>query len=162
METGVSNFPGSPGFLLSRVGAAIQAMFKELVARREMRPLHFLLLGALAGTDGVSQQELCRTLTIDSGNMVELIDRLEELGFAKRSPDPHDRRRHLVRITPVGRRALAGIGSEAADMEREFFAPLTDGERKGLAKTLAKLYAHTPEGRHEAPPVGIEAKGVTP
>jgi DNA-binding MarR family transcriptional regulator len=161
MEAGVSNLARSPGFLLSRVGTAIQAVFKEVLAHRQMRPLHFLLLAALDSTDGVSQQELCRVLTIDSGNMVELIDRLEELEFAKRSPDPRDRRRHLVRITPVGRQALASIGSEAAEMEREFFAPLTDGERTRLAKTLAKLYANTSEGRHEAPPVGLDAPGAT-
>ena len=161
VEPALSTLTRSPGFLLSRVGTAIQAAFKRALARAQIKPLHFLLLTALSGTDGVSQQELCRALTIDSGNMVELIDRLEELKLAKRSPDPHDRRRRLVTITAAGRHMLARIGAEVAEMEREFFSPLTEAERVRLAKTLVKLYANTAEGRHETAPLGTDSRGTT-
>lgn len=161
MGTSAGNLSQSPGFLLSRVGTAIQSAFKEILAHRQMRPLHFLVLTALSSEDGVSQQELCRALTIDSGNMVQLIDRLEELELAQRSPDPNDRRRHVVTITAAGRKALAGIGAQVAEMEQEFFSPLAEGERTRLVKTLGKLYANTAEGRREAPPAGIGASGAT-
>lgn len=160
MSTSVDSLVQRPGFLLSRVGSAIQSAFKDVLARWQMRPLHFLVLVALNREDGVSQQALCEALAIDSGNMVELIDRLEALELARRSRDPHDRRRHLVTITAAGRKALAGIGAQVEEMEREFLGPLTAQERTGLATALGKLYANTPEGRREAAPVGTDARGA--
>ncbi len=155
----VADLGRSPGFLLSRVGTAVQANFKQTLKRWQLKPLHFLLLMALDATPGTSQQELCRALTIDSGNMVELLDHLEQLGLAQRSPDPRDRRRHIVTITDSGRGTLGEVRIAVEAQDREFLSPLTDVERKQLVTALAKLYVTTPEGRHETPPAGLEAKG---
>ena len=88
-------FPEIPtdraGFLLSRVGTAVQSGFKDVLAGWDVRPLHFLVLSALGSRSGSSQQDLCRLLGIDSGNMVELLDVLETRGYARtgaRCPRP--------------------------------------------------------------------------
>ena len=62
-----------PGFLLSRVGAAVRAGFQEVLAGWGVRPLQYLMLLVLDSSGGVSQQELCAATGIDSGNMVELL-----------------------------------------------------------------------------------------
>jgi DNA-binding MarR family transcriptional regulator len=143
--------PGVPadkaGFLLSRVGTAVQAGFKDVLARWDIRPLHFLVLNALIALGGPSQQALCQALGIDSGNMVELLDKLEDLGYAKRAPDADDRRRHVVTITQRGRSALSQISREVAKHDGRMLAPLDEGERRRLVELLAKLYAATPEGK---------------
>ena len=135
------------GFLLSRVGAAVQAGFKAVLAEWSIRPLHFLVLNALGAGVGPSQQEVCRALHIDSGNMVELLDALEALQYAQRAPDPDDRRRHVVTVTAAGRAALGEIMEAVREYDRRFFAPLDTGECAQLVGLLAKLYAPTPEGR---------------
>jgi DNA-binding MarR family transcriptional regulator len=135
------------GFLLSRVGTAVQVGFKEVLAGWDLRPLHFLVLSALGARSGSSQQDLCRTLRIDSGNMVELLDTLEARGYARRAPDARDRRRHVVSITPVGRTTLAQIARAVEEYDAHFFAPLDAGERRQLVGLLAKLYASTTEAR---------------
>jgi MarR family transcriptional regulator, lower aerobic nicotinate degradation pathway regulator len=145
-----------PGFLLSRVGTAIQAGFKEVLGAWRLRPLHFLILLALRDSGEPSQQDLCRALGIDSGNMVELVDLLEELRYAERARDPNDRRRYLVRITPEGRSAVTRIMSAVEEFDRQFLEPLSREEQRQLARLLAKLYAATAEARGEgfvgAPP----------
>jgi MarR family transcriptional regulator, lower aerobic nicotinate degradation pathway regulator len=138
-----------PGFLLSRVGTAVQSGFKDVVSGWGIRPLQFLVLVALQSRPGSSQQELCRALNIDSGNMVELIDALENLGYVVRATDPQDRRRRVVEITETGRVALAEMHKAAADFDSEFLSPLNAAERKQLVQLLAKLYAATGEGRGE-------------
>ncbi len=79
--------------------------------------------------------------------MVELLDGLEELGYARRARDPADRRRHVVTITPDGRSALAEMKRAVDAFDRQFLAPLDESERRGLVALLGKLYATTAEGR---------------
>jgi DNA-binding MarR family transcriptional regulator len=142
---------GDPGFLLSRVGAAVRAGFKDVLARWGIRPLQYLILLVLDTRGGVSQQELCTAAGIDSGNMVELLDGLEALRYAERARDPRDRRRYVVTITPRGRSALTELRQAVADYNRRFLSPLTEQELEQLAATLGKLYATTAEARSGIP-----------
>lgn len=141
-----------PAFLLSRVGTAIQTGFKEVLASWKLRPLELVVLTHLnASTGGLSQQQLCDISGVDSGNMVEFVDALEALRYAKRNRDPHDRRRYIVTITPNGRSVLAEIIKAVNTYTDTFLNPLTSSERRQLTKALAKLYANTAEGSRPQP-----------
>jgi MarR family transcriptional regulator, lower aerobic nicotinate degradation pathway regulator len=136
-----------PGFLLSRVGAAVRAGFKDVLAGWGIRPLQYLILLVLDARGGVSQQELCSAAGIDSGNMVKLLDGLEALRYAQRASDPRDRRRYLVTITPLGQSTLAELRQAVEEYNERFLSPLTRQERQQLGTTLGKLYATTAEAR---------------
>lgn len=135
-----------PGFLLSRVGAAVRAGFHEVLARWGLRPLQYMILLILDAGGGVSQQELCAAAGIDSGNMVELLDGLEALEYAARARDPRDRRRHVVTITERGRSALAQLGPAIEEYNDGFLSTLSRAEREELTRSLGKLFATTSEG----------------
>jgi DNA-binding MarR family transcriptional regulator len=154
MTTSSSSGPlaAQPGFLLSRVGTAVQAGFKDVLARWDLRPLHFMLLTGIQAGAGSSQQDLCRALGIDSGNVVELLDRLENLGYATRTRSAEDRRRQVVTMTPAGRTALAEIGQAVQGFEADFFAPLSRPEQIELGKLLGRLYAATAEAQGRGHP----------
>jgi DNA-binding MarR family transcriptional regulator len=145
-EEELRRLTADPGYLLSRVGAAVRAGFKDVLAGRGIRPLQYLLLLVLDASSGASQQELCVAARIDSGNMVELLDGLEALEYAKRARDPRDRRRYMVTITPAGRSALAELRQAVADYNAGFLSPLSEDERQQLVGSLAKLYITTAEG----------------
>jgi DNA-binding MarR family transcriptional regulator len=138
---------GNAGFLLSRVGAAIQAGFKELLGRWQLRPQQFAILTTLRAVGEASQQELCQTLGIDSGNMVELVDGLETLGYAQRRRDTRDRRRYLLAMTEPGQAAFAAMTEAVDDYTARFLGPLSQAEQTALVDALARLFATTPEGR---------------
>src|ERR1700744_2917159 len=103
----VRQLGADPGFLLSRVGAAVRAGFHDVLARWKVRPLQYVILLVLATADGLSQQELWLAAGVDSGSRGERLDGLEALRYPRRARDPRARRRHLVTITPQGRSALA-------------------------------------------------------
>jgi DNA-binding MarR family transcriptional regulator len=105
---------------------------------------------------GASQQELCAAAGIDSGNMVELLDGLEALGYARRARDPRDRRRYVVTMTQRERSALAELRQAVGQYTTDFLSPLTEPERERLASILGKLYVTTAEGR---PPASLGAGG---
>lgn len=130
---------------MSRTGAAVQAGFKEVVVRWDIRPLHFLVLTSIHAAEGRSQQELCRAVGVDSGNMVELLDRLEALGYIKRVRDAKDRRRQLLVMTSSGRSAVSEMFQAIEAHDRGFFSPLSKTELAELVRLLSKVYAATPE-----------------
>jgi DNA-binding MarR family transcriptional regulator len=140
-----------PGFLLSRVGAAVRAGFRDVLAGWGIRPQQYVILLVLDARGGVAQQELCTAAGIDSGNMVELLDGLEALRYARRARDPRDRRRHEVTITARGRSALAELRQAVEEYSGRFLSPLTRQELQQLATTLGKLYATTAEARPGTP-----------
>jgi MarR family transcriptional regulator, lower aerobic nicotinate degradation pathway regulator len=146
-QAGPTQLMTDPGFLLSRVGAAVRAGFKEVLTGWGIRPQQYLILLILDARGGTSQQELCTAARIDSGNMVELLDGLEALRFAQRARDRRDRRRYVVTITPAGRSALAELRQAVGEYNERVLSPLTGRERRQLAATLGKLFATTAEGR---------------
>jgi DNA-binding MarR family transcriptional regulator len=147
----LTSLTSDAGYLLSRVGTAVQTGFKELLGTWRIRPLQYAILTALQAGGSASQQELCQTLGVDSGNMVELVDGLEELGYARRSRDTRDRRRYLLSMTSEGAAAFATMTESVAGYTARFLEPLDQAELATLVAALTKLYATTPEGQRLPP-----------
>lgn len=72
----------------------------------------------------VSAGRLAEVSGLSSGAVTSVIDRLERAGYARRVPDPDDRRRVLVEITPRAQRVCDSIyeplGNDAAEMLAEY------------------------------------------
>ena len=70
-----------------------------------MRLKAYLLLSNLR--DGaLPQSDLCASMHLDPNNCVLMLNDLEAAGHVERRRDPADRRRHIVDLTPAGRKAL--------------------------------------------------------
>ena len=50
-------------------------------------------------------KELAQNLAMTTGSVTAMIDRLERTGLISRTPNPHDRRSLLLRLTPAGEQA---------------------------------------------------------
>ncbi len=86
--------------------------------------------------EGLTPTELGRRLSLSSGAITALVDRLERTGHVERRPNPADRRSSVVLPAPEG---LEEAGRHflpvAADLS-EATAELTDEERAGVGKYL--------------------------
>jgi len=49
----------------------------------------------------ITAGDLARELRVSPGAVTTIVDRLERAGYARRVPDPDDRRRVLVEVTPL-------------------------------------------------------------
>jgi DNA-binding PadR family transcriptional regulator len=103
----------STSFLLKRVGFAVKDRVHCGYDAAEASPFHFTVLAVL--------------------------DELEERDFIERKRDPADRRRHIVRLTPAGKKTLAKLRALQASIDDDFFAPLDADERKTLHTLLHRL-----------------------
>jgi DNA-binding MarR family transcriptional regulator len=130
----------SLGFLLVRLGEAIDRRFVAATTELELRPRELRALVLIDRHPGGSQRELARRMTADPGNLVELLDRLQERNLITRRPVAHDRRRRTLELTSGGTALLARANAATARLEREVLAPLSADERAALEALALRVW----------------------
>lgn len=83
--------------------------------------------------------DLRRATLLTSGAMTTRLDRLEEDGLVRRTPDPADRRSFQVSLTERGRLLADRALSVRVDTVDRLLAPLSQAERDAAAGILRKL-----------------------
>jgi DNA-binding MarR family transcriptional regulator len=129
----------SDGFLLAKLGMALKARAMDAFERAGFEAYHYSLLALLSEGDRETQGKIADTLGVDRSQLVGILDSLEERGLIERRRDPHDRRRHMVSLTPAGRRQLVKLRAIVREVEEGFFAPLDEDGRRGLHNALLRL-----------------------
>lgn len=104
-----------------------------------LHPYHHAILITLDEGSHETQGSIADALGYDRGQLVGLLDELEERGLVERRRDPNDRRRHLVQMTPEGKKALRRLRTLARQLENEFLEPLSDADRAKLHELLLQL-----------------------
>jgi MarR family transcriptional regulator, lower aerobic nicotinate degradation pathway regulator len=129
----------STSFLLKRLGYAAKEQAIEAWRETGLHPYHHAILLVLAEGSRKTQGSIADALGYDRGQLVGLLDELEERGLVERRRDPNDRRRHLVRLTPGGKQTLRRLRALARELEDDFLAPLNEEERATLHGLLLRL-----------------------
>lgn len=83
---------------------------------------------------------LAEAAAIDAPYATLVVDSLEERDLVAREPDPTDRRRKLVKLTPTGKKATAKL----AEVQRQppaGFATLTTADLDTLATLITRIAA---------------------
>jgi DNA-binding MarR family transcriptional regulator len=111
---------------------------EDLAAERlGISPTDLRCLNAIENAGGLTAGELAREVGVTTGAVTGALDRLEKVGFARRGPDPEDRRRVRVTVTPEFRARAESIwGPMAADWQRRLAARFTAAELKTIAEFL--------------------------
>ena len=123
--------------LLTRVSKALHKRTPEAVLGMKWRDSQ--ALGFLLKHEGVTQQELGDAMLMDDNTVVLLLNELEAAGFSVRRRDPGDRRRHIVEITPAGRRAIERAEKAQEGIEDELLGDLSPNERATLTRLLNRV-----------------------
>jgi MarR family transcriptional regulator, lower aerobic nicotinate degradation pathway regulator len=129
----------SPTFLLKRLGFAAKERSMEAYEQTGLHPYHYAILLVLDEGSRETQGSIADALGYDRGQLVGLLDELEEQELIERKRDPNDRRRHLVRMTAGGTKTLRRLRTLARRTEDEFLEPLSERERQNLHELLLRL-----------------------
>ena len=115
-------------FLISKVYQKLiinlQKSFSE--SRIEATPIQVMLLFFLQENNGLSLTQISQGLMLENPTVTGLIDRLEKLGYVKRSDHPNDRRVYLVHLTEKGNK----VANKALPIVKK----LNEGIKKGYSK----------------------------
>jgi len=85
---------------------------RQFFAEHGLSARQFWALQHLDEQQGCSMVNLSRVLLTDKSNVTGIVDRLERLKLAVRTPAPHDRRVILITLTPEGRRLRDTLNEE--------------------------------------------------
>ena len=133
-------------FLLKRLGFAAKGKSMAAFEATGLHPYQFGVLIALAEGSHETQGAIADSLGYDRGQLVGMLDELEERGLVERRRDPADRRRQLVSMTPEGKRELTRLRGLSRRLEAELFGPLDERQREQLHELLLSLAeSHLPQ-----------------
>ena len=128
-----------PSWLISEVSRLAPPLLAGQLATAGSRGYHYRLLAALAEFGPASQASLGRHAGMDRSDVVASVNELAGRGLVDRSPDPADRRRNVITITPQGAAHLRRLEELLADVQDELAAPLSPSERHELARMLTQI-----------------------
>ncbi|MEY2233542.1 MULTISPECIES: MarR family winged helix-turn-helix transcriptional regulator [Streptomyces] len=143
MTSALQHIQSLPSWLVGRVAARGRELVAAALAAEGLKLMHHAVLAATAEYGPVAQADLGRRLAVDPKDMVGMLNHLQEAGLVLRAPDPDDRRKNAVTVTPEGTAVLARCATLAEAANAEFLAPLDPPEREHLVALLTRL--------HEAP-----------
>ena len=140
---------GMPSWLLNQAAAQASRLVNDGLGAAGARRYHYSMLAALAEFGPASQATLGRHCGIDRSDMVAMVNELADRELVDRAPDPADRRRNIITITPAGIRQLQRLDELLTQVQDDVLAPLSTAERAQLAQLLTQVVDHH-RGRHGA------------
>ena len=99
------------------------------------------ILRALADGAEHSAGELAAAADLTPASVTKMLDGLSRAGLLERVPDPADRRRVGVRITPAGREAFEAKNRRITEAWAEVLADADPAEIDAMASALRRLTA---------------------
>ena len=93
-------------FLLKRLGMTAKEQSLAAYDEAGLHPYHHAILAVLDEGSRETQGAIADALGYDKGQLVGLLDELEDAGLVERQRDQADRRRQIVQMTPAGRKTL--------------------------------------------------------
>ncbi len=125
--------------LLRRAHQRASSIFLSVLADAQLTPTQFFAMARLHETGKLSQNRLGRLAAMDPATIQGVIRRLQERGFIERLPDPNDRRRMVLSLSPMGRATVSALLDDAKRVGGEIMAPLAPEERETFMTLLKKL-----------------------
>jgi DNA-binding MarR family transcriptional regulator len=131
-----------PSWLMTQTAVHAHRLVADGLAEADARGYHFRLLATLDEFGPASQAELGRRSGVHFSDIVAAINELAAQGCVERAPDPADRRRNVITITPAGRRQLRRLDKRLGEVQDELLEPLSATERADLVRLLSKVLRH--------------------
>jgi MarR family transcriptional regulator for hemolysin len=98
----------------------------------------FQVLAWLALDGDLTQTELAERMEVEGATVVGVLDRMERDGWIARCPDPHDRRKNLIRPTPQVEPVWDEMAACARRVRRRAVEGLSESQIQQLRDLLGK------------------------
>lgn len=129
-----------PSWLIGRVAARGRGLVAEALAEQGVKMMHHAVLAAVSELGPIAQADLGRRLAIDPKDLVGILNDLQADGLTVREPDPRDRRKNAVTVTPAGQDLVERCAAAAETANAQLLAPLAPAEARRLMALLARLH----------------------
>jgi DNA-binding MarR family transcriptional regulator len=130
------------GLLIESHARLTRVLGNELEASVGVPLTWFIVMVHLARSERgrLTMSQLGTEISVTSGGITRLVDRMTEAGLVERESCASDRRAIYVALTPQGEATLErAMAEHLAGIDRHLLAPLTEDDRASLAIALRKL-----------------------
>ncbi|MCF5678369.1 MarR family winged helix-turn-helix transcriptional regulator [Pseudomonas syringae] len=127
------------GLLVGRTNALKDRMLDKYLLPYDVTFAQFKVLIIIAQFSTDTPVELCRHLSLDSGSMTRMLDRLEQKELIVRTRSATDRRPVRLALTGQGQKLSGLLPQIGADAMNDIFAPLDVEEVAALQRILTKV-----------------------
>ncbi len=131
-----------PSWLIGEISRLAHPLLTSKLATAGSRGYHYRLLAALHEFGPASQASLGRRTAMDRSDVAAAVNEMAGRGLAVRAPDPADRRRNVISITPAGAAPLRRLDELLDGAQDELLAPLSPAERQQLIGLLNRILDH--------------------
>lgn len=131
------------GVALEAMGRITRVLEQTLKAEADLSLSEFEALLRVARSGGqMPMGELASQLTLTTGGITRLVDRLSHLGLLERVPCDHDRRIQWATITESGKARLHGaLVHHLEDLSNEYVDRMSDTELSVVTEVMDRLRA---------------------
>ena len=149
IKGGVAVLDRSPSHLLHRALQRALDIYAEEFGGSAITQRQFAVLAASSEREGATQADLVRITGIDRSTLADMARRMIEKGLLERERSTLDARANAVRLTDVGRAALAEAGPRMAAADGRLLKLIGGGGRRSafvsLLQDLVKKADHAAE-----------------
>lgn len=128
--------------LVGMTAAQTQRVSSEALRAIGAHKDHFVVLAALAEFGPASQAAVAGRARVYKSDLVAVLNELSDGGWIRRAPDPADKRRNVITITPAGEARLAHLDRILSAVNNHITAPLSADERAQLFDLLTRVNDH--------------------
>ncbi len=126
------------GYLLRLASQRHGAIFQSLTLDG-LTPTQFSALIRVSEQGKCSQNRLGRLAAMDVATIKGVVDRLCQKGLTVTEPDPGDKRRTLISLSPKGAEMVAQMHKIGHAITAQTLQPLTSSEQSSFLRLLRKL-----------------------
>jgi MarR family transcriptional regulator, multiple antibiotic resistance protein MarR len=125
--------------LINRVRVEmIDALDREL-SKYDISAPQLIVLAYVANKEADSAAALCKSISYDPGAMTRMIDRLQEKGLIRRTPNPEDRRATNLELTAAGRALYPQLLAAKETVQGQFLRGFSENEVHVLDSLLNRM-----------------------
>lgn len=122
------------------LGRDLTSRLDQLIAPSGLAELEFRLLLNLFARGGKSfPGELCPALAQSPANLTRISDLLVERGLITRAPDPEDRRKLAISLTPAGEQLAKDLAPQLTNYMTQLYRDFTAEDRIRFMDYLKRL-----------------------
>lgn len=136
----------APAWLIQRTARLLRVLFLRLVQEQggvDVTPEMWTVMTRLMARDGQYQSELAAATYRDRPNMSRILAGMEGRNLVSRRPDPEDRRKTRIYLTPRAREVVASTAPLAMRTRDRLYEGLKKKELKALRRALRTIEANT-------------------
>lgn len=139
LEETPARLSSKPSWLINKAAARAHRLISDAMTTIGGRAYHFAILAALEEFGPGSQVRIGQRCGIDQSDMHTMLSELTGQGHVERTPDPSDRRRNLITMTPSGKRRLTELDAALSAVQTDLLRALPPTERDHLAALLVRV-----------------------